>query len=172
MEVSTQGVFFWYSKGCKFKALPLERLPLKPRRNKCRQWAQRLRRCTSPATANDSFSVNTMAFDKSVINSCKGWLTTRYYTLSVLCRKVLQQQQSSSASIIQSIHSFSSKEAGIKSWFMTYMERTLRGDSPPTYTKSTSCRFIMCSNICLLGSALTAGLEREIKPTQIIHLNE
>lgn len=38
---------------------------------------------------------------------------------------------------------------------------TLRGDTPPTYTKSTSWRFIMCSNICLLGSARTAGLEEE-----------
>lgn len=35
---------------------------------------------------------------------------------------------------------------------------TLRGDSPPTYTNSTLCRFSMCSNICLLGRARTAGL--------------
>lgn len=50
------------------------------------------------------------------------------------------------------------------------MVLTLRGDSPPTYTKSTSCRFNMCSNICLLGRARTAGLKerRNIYRPQLI----
>lgn len=48
---------------------------------------------------------------------------------------------------------------------------TLRGDSPPTYTKRTSCRFITCSNICLLGRARTAGL-KITKPTKNLFFNE
>lgn len=44
---------------------------------------------------------------------------------------------------------------------------TLSGDSPPKYTKSTSCLFIIWSNICLLGSARTAGLKR----TEDMHTN-
>lgn len=61
-------LFVSKDKRCIFERLPPARLPLKPRRNKYRQWAQRLRRCTSPATANVSFSICT-------INECCTVLT-------------------------------------------------------------------------------------------------
>lgn len=105
-----------------------------------------------------SLSVYTAAFNKALSNSCEG--RAQEGMKQSRCNLVGCYSSGSRQRLpLRGSAEAGDETAGRTRVWVTETPLTLRGDSPPTYTKSTSCRFNMCSNICLLGRARTAGLE-------------